>query len=121
MSEFDPQRDEDFTDVIQRLRDHRPEVTGLELDRIKLRALASATSSRQKGSVVKSRITVALLSLGLMVGGTSGVIAAKGGNSNKGSAGKSQYSNGKKCGNPNGGPKKPNQKPCPPRSPAGGG
>ena len=32
-----------------------------------------------------------------------------------------QYSNGKKCGQPDGGPKKPNQQPCPPSSPAGGG
>ena len=117
MTEFNENRDEDFTDVIQRLRDHRPEVGGLELDRIKMRAMASATSSRQKGSVLKSRITVALLSLGLITAGTSGVIAKKGGVPAKGSAGNSQYSNGKKCGHAtNSGPKKPNQKPCPPQA-----
>ena len=68
---------------------------------------------------MKSRITVALLALGLMVAGTSGVVAKKGGEPANGSAGNSQYSNGKKCGHPDGGPKKPNQKPCPPSSPAG--
>src|SRR5687767_6479775 len=101
MSDFDDHLPEDLTDVVQRLREHRPEVSALELDRIKMRAMASATSSRQKGSVMKSRITVALLSIGLMAGGTGGVLAAKGGSPAKGSAGKSQYSNGKKCGHPN--------------------
>ena len=116
MSNFENRLPEDLQEVADRLRTHRHEASALELDRIKTRAMASAASSRPKGSVVKSRITVALLSLGLMAGGTGGVLAAKGGTPAKGSAGKSQYSNGKKCGQPGGGPKKPNQKPCPPQA-----
>ena len=44
---------------------------------------------------------VSLCSLGLMAGGTGGVIAAKGGNPGKGSASKGQYKPGKGCGDKN--------------------
>ena len=88
---------DELQDVAQRLREQRPEASGLELDRIKLRAM----SSRTKGSVVKSRLIVALCTVGLMAGGTSGVIAAKSGNGNNGNAAKSQYKPGKGCGDQN--------------------
>ena len=88
---------DELQDVARRLREQRPEASGLELDRIKLRAM----SSRSKGSVVKSRLIVALCTVGLMAGGTSGVIAAKGGNGNGGSAAESQYRPGKGCGDQN--------------------
>ena len=98
--------DEDHTpdelqDVARRLRAHRTEASPLELDRIKLRAMASAKTSRPKGSALKSRLIVALAAVGLMAGGTSGVIAAKGGNGNGGSAAESQYRPGKGCGDNN--------------------
>ena len=121
----DHQLPEDLQNVVHRLRENRPEFSALELDQIKTRTQARARSSRQKGFVLKTRLTVGLLSLGLIAGGTGGVLAAKGGTpgppSGNGGAGNSQYSNGKKCGQPDGGPKKPNQTPCPPASPAGGG
>ncbi len=109
---------DELQDVARRLREHRLEASALELDQIKLRAKARTGSSQPKGSALKSRLIVALCTLGLMAGGTSGVIAAKGGSSSsKGSAQNSQYK-GKKCGHTDGsaGPKKPNQKPCPPQA-----
>jgi len=116
----DSEQDMDLHDVVRRLHEHRPEATGLELDRIKLRATARAAASRPKGSVLRSRLIVAMCTLGLMAGGTSGVIAAKGGNG-KGNASKSQYRPGKGCGDKNhthtgppGQNKKGNSKPCPP-------
>lgn len=95
------QRDEDLDEVAQRLREHRPEASALELDHIKMRAMARAASSRPKGAVLRTRLLVALCSLGLMAGGTGGVIAAKGGNPGKGSASKGQYKPGKGCGDKN--------------------
>ena len=91
---------EDLDDVAQRLREHRPEASALELDQMKMRAMARAASSRPKGAVLRTRLLVALCSLGLMAGGTGGVIAAKGGNPGKGSASKGQYGDkpGKGCG-----------------------
>src|SRR5688500_18645635 len=85
---------DDVLDVVQQLKAHRPEASALELDRMKQRAQAKALRpSRTKGHLLRSRLTIALLSLGLMVGGTGGVIAAKGGNGNNGAA-KSQYKPG---------------------------
>lgn len=91
---------DELQDVACRLREERPEVSALDLDRIKQRARARAFPSRTRGSTLKSRIVVALLTLGLMAGGTGGVIAAGGGNSG-GNASNSQYKPG--CG-----PKKTN-------------
>ena len=96
------QRDENLDEVVGRLREHRPEASALELDQIKMRAMARAASSRPRGAVLRTRLLVALCSLGLMAGGTGGVIAAKGGNPGKGNASKGQYgSPGKGCGNKN--------------------
>ena len=87
---------DDVNDVVQQLRDHRPEASALELDRMKQRARAkSLRSSRTKGHLLRSRLTAALLALGLMVAGTGGVIAANGGNGNGNSgAAKSEYKPG---------------------------
>ena len=86
---------DDVTDVARLLSDHRSEASALELDRMKQRARAQALrTSRTKGSTLKSRITVALLSLGLMAAGTGGVIAASGGVPGKPDAASSQYKPG---------------------------
>jgi hypothetical protein len=87
---------DDITDVARLLRDQRSEASALELDRMKQRARSQALrTSRTKGNFVKSRLTVALLALGLMTAGTGGVIAATGGTpgSNNGAA-RSQYKPG---------------------------
>jgi hypothetical protein len=112
----------DLEQIATRLRTERAEASGLDLDRIKTRAMAQATSSRPKGIALRSRTTAVFLSLALMVGGTGGVMAAKGGNGkSQGSAGNSQYKPG--CGpkktngvNPSGthtGPKKKGRAACP--------
>ena len=92
---------DDLLEVVQQLRAGRPEVTALELDHIKQRAMAQASrgvSRLGRGSFMRSRIVTLLLVFGLAVsGGTAGVIASGGGSSHK-SAASSQY--------------------CPPASPA---
>jgi hypothetical protein len=96
------QWDEDLEDVAQRLRESRPEASALELDHIKMRAMARAASSRPRGTVLKTRLLAALASLALMAGATGGVIAAQSGSASKGDAAKGQYgSPGKGCGNKN--------------------
>ena len=91
----------------RRLRDDRPQPSPLELDRIKTRAMTQASraaSPRMKGTPMKSRLASILVVTGLVVGGTSGVLAATGGvpgsGGSSGSASKTQY--------------------CPPSSPGGG-
>jgi hypothetical protein len=91
----------------QRLSDERPQPSPLELDRIKTRAMTQAsraTSPRMKGRPMKSRLASILVVSGLVVGGTTGVLAATGGvpgsGGSSGSASKTQY--------------------CPPSSPGGG-
>jgi hypothetical protein len=67
--------------VARRLRDDRPEIRGLALDRVKQRAItqASATAGSwapKKGLFVKPRIAVALvLAMGLLTSGTGATLA----------------------------------------------
>ena len=100
MKHWDEDRSE-FDDVVRRLRDNKPEANALELDRMKLRAKSNSTSSKMKGSTLRTRLMVALGTLALMAGGTGGVIAKNGNGKGKGSASKSQYPKpGKGCGKP---------------------
>src|ERR1700751_4161649 len=70
-------------DVAETLRSQRPELTPLELDRIKLRAMRSHQSrtSREEGSSMRSRL-VTLLTIGALTLGTGGAPALAGGNGN---------------------------------------
>jgi len=82
----DPQMTEDeFEDVIARLRAERREATPLELDQIKLRALnqahRSASGPRARGVDVRRTFVVLVTTFSLMAGGTGAVIA--GGDDNK--------------------------------------
>ena len=86
----------ELREVAERLRSERPEASGLELDRIKTRAMAQAGSSRPKGIALRSRTMAALLTVALMAAGTGGVIAGNGNGNGNGSAGNSQYKPG--CG-----------------------
>ena len=102
MEPYEQNLTQELREVAERLRAERPTATPLELDRIKMRAMASASASRPKGfALIKSRGLAAVLTLALMAGGTGGVIAAGGGGGNNGSASNSQYKPG--CG-----PKKTN-------------
>jgi hypothetical protein len=104
MSTWDEHRlPEDMDDVIRRLRDGKPEATALELDELKRRARRQASAPRLKGHPLKHRFVVGLVSLGLLAGGTGGVLAAASQNgvqNSNGAANASYY--------------------CPPASPAAG-
>jgi hypothetical protein len=111
---------DDLSGVEERLAASRPEVTRLDLDRIKLRAMSQASrgSSLRKGFVMRSKLVTMLLVLGLVAtGGTAGVIA--GGNGNNGNAGNGEYKPGKGCGDKNhthtGPPGNPSNTTCPPK------
>jgi hypothetical protein len=79
-------RDERFADDLQEvadaLRDGRPALDPLALDRIKLRAMSSArrsASPRQKGFLMRSRLTT-LLTITFFSVGTGGALAVVTGN-----------------------------------------
>lgn len=87
----------ELREVEYRLRDDRPELTTLELDAIKRRAMTSAARKSpssftlQKGILMKSRLAVAMvLALGLVMSGTGATLAVSG-LSDSGSAGTAQY------------------------------
>ena len=102
MSNFDDRLPDDLKQVAARLRSERVEASGLDLDRIKTRAMtAKAASSRPKGLALRSRGMAAVLTLALMAAGTGGVLAGGGNGKSGGSSAKSQYKPG--CG-----PKKTN-------------
>jgi hypothetical protein len=80
--------------LAQRLRDDRPEATGLELDRIKQRAISRASAGSgawapKKGLFMKPRLAVAfILATGLLTSGTGATLAVI---SESGSAAQVQY------------------------------
>lgn len=81
MDQHRPDLPEDFSDVERRLTAGRPRFTQLELDRIKLRALARATRPRRAGSQTKgialrSRVLRAAASLAAFAGVAIGAVAA---------------------------------------------
>jgi hypothetical protein len=94
----------EFGDVIARLEDERTQVTPLELDQIKIRAMGRAqrraTRPPMRGAQMRRTFIVALATFSLMAGGTGAVIAgtsqkSDGDNDADGqgkSAGKKQYS-----------------------------
>ena len=80
--------------LARRLQDERPEATGIELDRIKQRAMSKASAGRgawapKKGLFMKPRIAVAfVLAIGLLTSGTGATLAVI---SESGSAAQVQY------------------------------
>jgi predicted transcriptional regulator len=84
----------DLEALARRLRDDRPEITGLALDRIKRRAISQAAATAgswapKKGLFMKPRIAVALvLAMGLLTSGTGATLAVI---SESGSAAQVQY------------------------------
>jgi hypothetical protein len=95
MDEFDTERiDPGLLDVEARLRDEVPRATALELDRIKLRAMAAQASrgrSNRRSDFMRSRIAVAMMLVcGFLLSGTGAGLAVSG-ISASGSAGEKQY------------------------------
>jgi hypothetical protein len=90
-------RDESFSDDLQRiadvLRDERPALDPLTLDRVKLRAMSGAhesTSPRAKGPFMRSRLT-ALVTAGFLTLGTGGALALAGGYDGAGAGGSASF------------------------------
>ncbi len=79
MSHFNEKRvPDDLQHLVERLRDERPEVSALELDQIKVRALGRNRGRPQgKGQFMRSRVVSVLLAVGLLVGST-GAMAVSG-------------------------------------------
>jgi hypothetical protein len=82
----------ELADVVQRLRDERPEASALELDRIKLRAQASARRHAQRREpFMRSRLAItSMLVVGVLMSGAGAGLAVSG-ISGSGSSGNAQY------------------------------
>jgi hypothetical protein len=78
--------------VAQHLRNERPEVSPLELDRIKTTAMSRAQSGPARGRADARRLAVASLTVGLIAAGTGGVIASVGSGPTHSNAAIAQYS-----------------------------
>jgi hypothetical protein len=78
--------------VVRRLRDSKPRLSGLELDGIKTVVMGRTKSGKAKRGAPRSRLLVAFLTVGLMVAGTAGTIAASNSSFSSGTgAAQSQY------------------------------
>jgi len=96
---------DDLREIDARLQAHKPEVSALELDELKLRTAARAfrptTSTYGRRQLMRSKLVTMMLVLGLAVsGGAAGVIASSDGGGGK-SADESEYKPGKGCGDKN--------------------
>ena len=85
MTNHDPDRlPDDLREIDSRLQAHKPEVSALELDQLKLRTAARAFSAPKsrygRQYLMRSKLVTMMLVLGLAVsGGAAGVIAGGGG------------------------------------------
>lgn len=82
----------ELADVVQRLRDERPEASALELDRIKLRAQASSRRhAHRRERFMRSRLAItSLLVVGVLMSGAGAGLAVSG-VSGSGNSGTVQY------------------------------
>jgi hypothetical protein len=82
----------ELADVVQRLRDERPEASALELDRIKLRAQASPRRhAPRRERFMRSRLAItSLLVVGVLMSGAGAGLAVSG-VSGSGNTGTVQY------------------------------
>jgi hypothetical protein len=79
-------------DVVRRLRDEKSRLSGFEFDRIKTTVMARVKPSSARRSAPISRWLVGLLTVGAMVAGTAGTLAASNGSLSSGTgAAQSQY------------------------------
>jgi hypothetical protein len=93
MSQRDDHWSAEDEDVVRRLRDGKPHISAHELDSIKTTVMARVRPSTARRGAPRSRFVVALLTLGLMVAGTAGTLAASNGGTASGGTGaaKSEY------------------------------
>jgi hypothetical protein len=110
----DSEHNDHLAPIEERLRSSRAELTPMELDGVKRRAM----SARTRQMPMKTRLVTALVVLGLVGSGGTAVIAASGGSKGKGNSANSQYcpeqspgagkpktpkEDGAKCGHPENG------------------
>jgi hypothetical protein len=91
--EDDPSFSDDLERVADALRDGRPTLDPLALDRVKLRAMSAArtsSSSQQEGFHMKQRFTT-LLTVGFLMLGTGGTLALAGGGDGKAGGGSASF------------------------------
>jgi hypothetical protein len=100
--------------VERHLNAQRAELTPIEIDRVKRGVLAKAARQGGRGMFLRSRLSVALIVIGLVGTGGGAVLAASGGSSSQGSSSHNQYcppnspghgkpkhqGGGNKCGHP---------------------
>ena len=106
MTDFDPDRlPDDLHEVDARLQAHKPEVSALDLDRIKVRTMSKAfparTSRYGRHYLMRSKLVTMMLVLGLAVSGTTAGVIASHDNGKGKSADNAQYKPGKGCGDKN--------------------
>ena len=82
----------DLADVAQRMRDERPQASALELDRIKLTALAKRRRAvRRRDVLMRSRLAItSILVVGVLMSGAGAGLAISG-SSGSGNASSAQY------------------------------
>jgi len=87
-----PRFEAELADVVQQLRDERPQASALEFDRIKLRAQANARrSARRRDVFMRSRLAImSVLVVGVLMSGAGAGLAVSG-VSGSGSSGDAQY------------------------------
>ncbi len=86
--------------VAERLRSERPQVSPLELDRIKTTAMSRAQAGARRGGAGARRFAIAGLTIGVMAAGTGGVLASVGSDGSHPNAAVAQY--GSSCDTNNG-------------------
>ena len=69
---------DDFRDVEERLRAERPQMSAVELDEVKRRAMSKASRPGRAG-LLRRRAVSLIAAGGLLIAGTAGVYAAAGG------------------------------------------
>ena len=84
------ENEHDDSAVERHLDAHRAELTPIELDSVKRGVLAKAAQQGGRG-MLRSRLSVVLIVIGLVGTGGGAVLAASGGSSSHGSSSNSQY------------------------------
>src|SRR4051812_2277003 len=98
----DGQYPDDLRDLARRLDARRPEVTDLELDGVKLKAMErirrAAGGGRRKNSMNRRGLLAPMMMIAILLCGAGATLALSGQFSSKQSASQKQYGPGKGCG-----------------------
>jgi hypothetical protein len=84
---------DELSELGGRLAQSRPQLSALELDKVKARAVARAGREQRqgKGQFMKTRLATLMAAFALVLGGTGIVWAASGGSGGTGSTANNQY------------------------------